>query len=101
MSMNLNASVGDKIGDKRIDLWQTPTYISYMCCVDDEGFIKGELKGKEAKRALNAYCCWVKEQLNGKWSDSESYEYMKKNIEGHVIEIRKHIKDKKLKVWVS
>lgn len=43
MSMNLTCN--------KIGLWQTPTYITYMC-----------LETSSHKAALKAYCHWVRDQ---------------------------------------
>jgi DUF1680 family protein len=50
MSMNLHCD--------QIELQQTPTYITYMCMVDSDGEVQGELTGKNARRALEIYCFW-------------------------------------------
>lgn len=43
----------------KMDLWQTPTYITHLCLMDHDG-IHLEVKGKAAARALRCYFEWVK-----------------------------------------
>ena len=50
MSMNLICN--------HLELWQTPTEITYMCLMESDGR-RQELKGKAAIRALRIYMQWV------------------------------------------
>jgi hypothetical protein len=56
MSLNLHCN--------KIELWQTPTYISVICLTSDDGY-KDELKGAKAKSALTRYCKWAELTFNG------------------------------------
>jgi len=94
MSMNLNA----KVDGKDIGLWQTPTQITNMICVNHEGEIV-ELTGKEAKRSLQAYCKWVEGTMHGVWDKNVLEEY-KKGVDEHVAYIQGLIKrGRKFFVW--
>ena len=65
MSTNLHA----KAGDKELELWQTPPWITWMICVRGNGNVAGQfydderqeppMTGDEAKRALRAYLFWA------------------------------------------
>ena len=93
--MNLNA----KVDGESINLWQTPTQITNMICVNHEGEIV-ELTGKEAKRALQSYCKWVDGSLNGKlWNIEELKEHREIHDE-HIEYIQNLIKTgKRFRVW--
>lgn len=70
MSTNLHA----KAGNNEIELWQTPSWITWMICVRGNGHVAGDLyddehrepplTGDEAKRALRAYLIWTSENLD-------------------------------------
>lgn len=77
MSMNLKCN--------EIDLWQTPTYITYMCYSNGDGGWKG---------ILYRYKQWVRSHSNGVWGDGdncdgsqEDWEIIKNNIKHHIAEI--------------
>jgi hypothetical protein len=94
MSMNLNATVDGE----DLDLWQTPTQITNMICVNHDGQIV-ELTGKEAKRALQSYCRWVEGSMNGVW-DADKLKERMKEVREHVGYIQSLIKSgKRFRVW--
>lgn len=94
MSMNLNATVDGE----DLDLWQTPTQITNMICVNHDGQIV-ELTGKEAKRALQSYCRWVEGSMNRVW-DADKLKEHRKEVREHVGYIQSFIKSgKKFRVW--
>ncbi len=96
MSMNLHA----KTVSGSIELWQTPTQITYTICVDENG-IAGELKGKAAKRAMQAYKQWVLGSLNGRWTSIKDIEEHKQSIKEHILEIDKRMLERGLVVYFS
>jgi hypothetical protein len=52
--MNLHC----RLNGREIDLWQTPTHITYMCLYGKQ-FRRGEdVTGKAARRALELYRLW-------------------------------------------
>ena len=55
MSMNLHL----KINGKEIDLFQTPTHITYMCTMTNSGVPAFKLTGKKAHRAIYCYTEYV------------------------------------------
>jgi len=67
MSMNLHC--------KQVVLWQTPTYITYMCFSREDGGWLG---------ILYRYKLWVESHTNGVWEDPEDYEHMKWVIQLHL-----------------
>jgi hypothetical protein len=73
MSMNLHC--------KEVDLWQTPTHITYMCYSDNDG-------GWEGIRYR--YIAWVKGHLDGAWKDLEDLRELRGRIDRHGEELYKH-----------
>ena len=96
MSMNLHASCDNK----SLDLWQTPTYITYMCCVNDKGQVIGELKGKRAIRALRSYIEWVKGEARGTFQTIEDAEDKRTIVNKHVKYIEDAINTGHIRVWI-
>ena len=75
MSMNLHCD--------EMDLWQTPTYITYMSMsLDNNGNPDGGMEGVRKR-----YLMWVKSRLNGVWRDQEEYEIEKMNVEEHCAQV--------------
>jgi hypothetical protein len=71
-------------GKKEIDLWQTPTHITYMCLsINPSGKYDG---GEEGVR--RRYLIWVEAQANGAWKDPEDLAYMEECIREHTKKIR-------------
>lgn len=60
MSMNLYF----KANGHKIDLFQTPTHITYMCLMGTDG-PKVKVTGAAAKRAMYCYIEYLKGTLNG------------------------------------
>jgi len=92
MSMNLNAST--KSG--AINLWQTPTQISYTILPS----AIGEVKGVKAREAIVRYMEWVKYSTNGAWESVEELQDAKQRVSEHLEYVRGFINDKTLRVWV-
>lgn len=79
MSMNLILFSGDK----EIPLWQTPTFITWMCLsMNKSGRFDG---GNEGVR--RRYLHWVDGHLNGVWTDQEDFEATRENVREHKAEI--------------
>jgi hypothetical protein len=81
MSMNLAV----KFGKYRFDLWQTPTYITYMCIGNKT---TSKLNGARAKEALERYIIWAESTLNGVWDSEEELEFNRFAVAQHVAELR-------------
>lgn len=75
MSMNLHC--------EQVELWQTPTYITYMCYSNRDGGWKG---------ILYRYSEWVKSFLNGCWKSNEDFEEMKDRIDKHLAALNSYKK---------
>ena len=94
MSMNLHCN--------NVDLWQTPTYITWMCMAEKDGYSM-EFKGVKAKRALQAYIQWVM-GINGSFcGNEEEYQIHLADIKAdreHCDSVRKAIESKGLVVYV-
>jgi len=54
MSINLHIA----IDGEEIDVYQTPSHITYMCMMTQDGWTM-RLKGKQAQRAVRSYLAWV------------------------------------------
>jgi len=99
MSMNLHCDVGGL----KIDLIQTPTYVTYMCMVQSDGKISGQVTGKEAKRALYIYLEWVKFGISYQWpsKNGDERQLNKELVDGEILKINKILKSKgKLEVYL-
>jgi len=59
MSMNLYAAIRIGKKDEEIPLRQTQAHVTYMILVNANGKME-TLRGRDAVRALRAYCEWVK-----------------------------------------
>lgn len=92
MSMNLYC--------KGFDLRQTPTQITYMCCVQPDGTIHGDMKGKKAIHALQIYKQWIQGSLNRLWHSDEEYELAKESVKEHLRELDAFMKEKGRKINV-
>ena len=79
MSMNLTLHVDGR----EEELWQTPTHITYMCLMGEDGKY-GSKSGSEARRALYMYCEWVRSTLNGSWESDGAYKAAAASVNEHV-----------------
>jgi hypothetical protein len=79
MSMNLTLSVGED--GPNVDLWQTPTWVTWMCLSydPDTKLPDGGMNGVRRR-----YIQWVESHRNGVWSDNEDYEYMCERVKDHI-----------------
>lgn len=73
---------------KEMDLWQTPTPITYMCYSNKDGGWKG---------IRYRYEQWVRGHLNGAWNSETELENMKSLVIRHIEELYSH---KKLRFYV-
>ena len=92
MSMNLNAATRNGA----IDLWQTPTQISFTILPSTVGWVEGT----KASEALLRYMEWVKYSTNGAWDSSEELQDAKRRVNEHLEYVRGFVNDKTLRVWV-
>lgn len=93
MSMNLNA----KVDGVRLNLWQTPTRISYTIIGDDREVY---LKGKEAQKALKRYYQWVKYSTNGSSGSIEELNEAIERVQQYLEYLLPYLSGKKIEVWV-
>ncbi len=70
MSMNLHSP--------QLDLWQTPTWLTYLALYDADG---NERTLKEKK---HIYASWVKGQSNGAYAGTEAADRMRVRISDHL-----------------
>lgn len=79
MSMNLTLHDGEE--GPEIDLWQTPTWVTWVCLSydPDTGLPDGGHRGVRRR-----YIHWVNSHLDGIWKDKEDFEWEKKRIREHV-----------------
>jgi len=84
--MSMNLTLTDKDTGLDIDLWQTPTFITWMC-------LSYNLETKEPDGGHDGvrrrYEEWVKSHTTGKWDSSEDLEYMTERINDHLSTIQK------------
>ena len=88
MSMNLTVECGGAY----LDLWQTPTYITYMCVMNSAGQT-GTLTGDDAIRALHMYLTWVKNSLNGVWNDKQAYQDTIERVQDEVDNVKNFLQN--------
>ena len=69
--MNLNC--------KQMDLWQTPTHITYMCYSNADGGAKG---------IFYRYEQWMRSHLNGVVQDVLAHEDLRANIADHLARLK-------------
>ena len=67
MSMNLKC--------KEVDLWQTPTYITYMCYSNGDGGWKG---------ILYRYSEWAKGSINGAYPSPREAGWAREQLRDHL-----------------
>ena len=94
MSMNLHCN--------QLDLWQTPTFVTYMCTMQPEGHVGNDLTGDDAKRALHMYIQWAKDQNVKVTRTAEDAEFAKDRravIDRHICEVLEVLDSPALKVW--
>jgi thiaminase len=94
MSMNLHCN--------KLDLWQTPTQITYMCLVQPDNEIASNVAGKKARHALAIYRKWVEYNQTNiiNWQNEYDCANYKKCVEEHLTAIDKIAKAKDLELWV-
>lgn len=81
MSMNLTCSERCQ----PVPLWQTPTFITWMCLsFDPHGVPDGGHEGVRRR-----YILWVESTLDGVWKDREDLEAHREAVQEHVSAIRK------------
>lgn len=98
MSMNLHIEV-DK---KALEVYQTPTFVTEMCMVSNNGKIEFEKKGIKAIHAIHIYLQWVNSLSNGTYSSSELATEARNRVVYHINYIKKSIEGidpKKITVW--
>lgn len=96
MSMNLQATVISGHTTAHIELWQTPTQISYTILPKA---IK-EVTGKKAKEALERYIEWVNYSATGIYTDPEELAYNLQEINKHIRYITNFLHNPTLRLWV-
>ena len=94
MSMNLHCN--------QLDLWQTPTWITYMCTMLPNGYVGNNLEGDDAKRALHMYTEWVGSQTMSVTENEEEAaraDERRAIINEHIAKVRDAAESADLKVW--
>lgn len=81
MSMNLTCHVGRE----RIELWQTPTFITWMCLSTNPKTLKPD-GGNEGVR--RRYILWVESSLDGVWTSAEDLRWERENVALHTKRIK-------------
>ena len=78
MSMNLHSD--------EVDLWQTPTWISYLSLRDSNG------DERPLEEALHVYISWVESLTEGGWESMEELENMRDRVRQHVEEVKEGVR---------
>ena len=85
----------------RMELRQTPTYITYMCMVQPDGSIPDEVAGLKAKHSLQIYSQWIMSSLSGPWYNVEDFNAASGWLSEELLSIQKVLKSrKKLVVYI-
>jgi hypothetical protein len=92
MSTNLHARTKKEV----IDLWQTPTQISYTILPSSIE----EATGKKAQEALERYLEWVHYHWTGELLCYEDEKILMKEVEEHTKYVNQFMKNRTLTVWV-
>ena len=75
----MNLTLHDGEDGPEVELWQTPTFITWMCLsYNPEQEPDGGHEGVRRR-----YLEWVKSNLGGVWEDKDDFEYLKERIEKH------------------
>ena len=82
MSMNLHC--------REVELWQTPTFITYMCFEKVNN--KGKIVEDNWSSILHRYILWLKQTLNGEYKDKFHEREKAKAVAKHIEELRKYKK---------
>jgi len=92
MSMNLNAT--DKQGNP-VHLWQTPTWVSYMCIESWKKAEDGDPKNRHWKDTRKIYLDWCYSYTQGVfYSDGTAIRKVYQNHKDYIMSLGK------LKFWV-
>lgn len=83
--MNLNLTANGK----KVNLWQTPTWFTYIAMTDDDGLVQSEIKGEKALGVLKRYSLWVNRRsidtiVLVTEQDKKEYLDLKNEIEEHL-----------------
>lgn len=60
---------------EEMELWQTPTHITYMCYSNQDGGWRG-IKYR--------YVEWVKSSTNGVWKDAKELQWARERVNDHL-----------------
>jgi len=92
MSMNLHARTKKEV----IELWQTPTQISYTILPRSIE----EATGKKAQEALERYLEWVGYSWMGQFLSYEDKKILMQEVKDHIKYVSRFMKNRTLTVWV-
>ena len=79
MSMNLYI----KVDGECLNVYQTPTHITYMCLVNSKNEIKPSITGKKALRVVYAYLYWVDSTSDGIYETIEDAQCQRSVVRKH------------------
>lgn len=82
--MSLNLTLSDGPNGPIIDLWQTPTWVTWICLSYDPS-TKEPDGGHDGVR--RRYAEWVKSHCDGVWTDLEDLERQQIKIKNHLDEV--------------
>ena len=99
--MSINLNISSNLG--KLDIYQTPTYVSYMCVVDGKGDLKSR-QGKKALRSIQIYLQWVESIKNETFANEEDAKARRDSVNEHINTVKEWIEESavsSLLVWVS
>lgn len=79
--MSMNLTLNDSQDGPSIDLWQTPTWVTWTCLSVDP--VTGEPDGGH-KAVRRRYSHWVRSHSNGKWDNPSDLEWEIERIQEHL-----------------
>lgn len=79
--MSFNLTLHDVESGQQVELWQTPTWVTYMCLSYNPETAEPD-GGHEGVRRRYGY--WVSSHLNGSWKDHEELEDERQRINEHL-----------------
>ncbi len=79
--MSLNLTLRNGKDGPQIPLWQTPTWVTFICLSYNPETNESD-GGHEAVR--RRYCQWVNQHTDGVWSSVEDLEHERERVKEHL-----------------
>lgn len=79
MSLNLTLNEGED--GPQVPLWQTPTWVTFICLSYDPETGEPDGGHEAVRRRYNE---WVEQHINGVWQSTEDLEYERGRVKEHL-----------------